>query len=139
MKYRDWEEIGKNAIYIGIVLVIVAMLPSCAETEHSAGGEIDAIYWHEGLRYTVMVENAGVITKRRLPPWGHAMNKNIRLYTDAGPGEKAWYECEWSRNEWTGADLDTAYCDIHIHGLDELGTADWNHGKFGSGSTTRID
>ena len=137
MKY---EETIKNAIsFIFVIGMVFFAIASCEETSHSAGGEVDAIYWHEGLRYTIMVENDGVITTRRIPPWGHAMNKNIRLYTDAGPGEKAWYECEWTRNTWTGADLDTAYCDMHIHNIDELGTADWNHGKFGSGSTTRID
>ena len=129
-------------IIIGL-LVIVGILGltvgGCENTDYSAGGEIDAIYWHEGLRYTVMVENAGVITKRRLPPWGHAMDKNITMYTDVEVGEKSWYKCEWARNNWLGPDLDTAYCDIHIHSLNELGTADWNHGKFGSGATTRID
>ena len=125
--------------FLLFVCISIIVLAGCSYEDHSAGGETDAIYWHEGLRYTAVIIDDGVVTRHGIPPWGYAMNKNIKVYTDAEPGEKSWYRCGWTWNPWTGTDLDTAYCNIHIHNLDELGTADWNHGKFGSGSTTRID
>ena len=125
--------------FLLFVCISIIVLAGCSYEDHTSGGEIEALYWHEGERYTAVTVNADVVSRQRIPPWGHAMDKNIRLYTDAEPSEKAWYKCEWTRNDWFGADLDTAFCGIHIHNLDELGTADWNHGKFGSGSTTRID
>ena len=105
--------------------------------DKKAGGEIDAIYWHEGVRYTVsVIDDAGLVSNYKIPPFAEHTGK-VLLYTDAEDGEKAWYVCDWLFNNMTGSS--DGLCEIHIHNIDELGTADWNHGKFGSGSTTRID
>ena len=114
------------------------LVTGCSYEHKTSGGEVEAIYWHEGERYTAMTNNADVITRHRIPPY-HGVYSSVTLYTDVPADEKSWYKCEWDFRPLDGADTDTAYCDIHIHNLDELGTADWNHGKFGSGSTTRID
>jgi len=121
-------------------LTAVFLITGCSPEDRTSGGEIEALYWHENNRYTAVTINADVVSNHRIPPWGkHARAKNVTLFTDLGPEEKSWYKCNWSHSNWNGADMDTAYCEMHIHNLDELGTADWSHGKFGSGATTRID
>jgi len=122
-----------------VMFVAGAFIAGCSSEPRSSGGEVEAIYWHEGQRYTAVTENAGLISHHNIPPWGHAVSGAISLYKDLGADEKAWYKCEWDWNAWNGADHDTAYCEIHIHSLDELGTGNWNHGKFGSGTTSRIE
>ena len=124
--------------FLLFVCISAFMLTGCSYEDKKAGGEIEAVYWHEGERYTAVTINADIVTRHNIPPYYDAY-RTVTLYTDVPPDEKSWYKCRWTRNMWTGTDADTAYCDIHIHNIDELGTADWNHGKFGSGSTTRID
>lgn len=121
-----------------ILLMMVTILVSCGGEPRSVEREVDAIYWHEGQRYTAKVEVADMIVDYSIPAWGLGRADSVTLYKDVAAGDKSWYKCEWMWNEFTGTDAD-AYCEIHIHSLDDLGTADWNHGKFGSGSTTRID
>ena len=110
------------------------MLYGCSDTEHYVSREVDALYWHERNRYTaISIDEDGRAIKHRIPA---ANNLRVTLYTNLDADAKPWYECEWVFNFWTGAD---GSCEVYIHGLDEMGTADWNHGKFGSGSTTRLD
>ena len=118
-------------------IIALVILTGCSYTTNSAYHEVDAIYWHEGQRYTAkVVEEDGSITSYRIPSWGIPHPNSVKVYTDVGEGLKPWYNCVWKYNEFSGAS--DAKCEIHLHGLDELGTGGWSHGKFGSGSTTRI-
>lgn len=120
-----------------ILLIMIVLLSGCS-VPHSIEREVDAIYWHEGQRYTAKVENANIIVDYRIPPFYGAKQGAVTLYKDVDVGNKSWYKCEWTHSTLYGINTD-AYCEIHIHSLEELGTAGWNHGKFGTGSTTRID
>jgi hypothetical protein len=116
------------------LILLSVVLYGCGETEHYAEGEIDALYWHERNRYTVIsIDEDGIARQYRIPRFTVG---EVNLHTNLDSTTKPWYKCEWVHNSWTGTE---GACDIYIHNLDELGTADWNHGKFGSGSTTRID
>ena len=119
-----------------LILLPIFLLSACSVEDRSSGGDIDAIYWHENDRYTVLTIDNYKITKARIPPWAER-GGTVELYNDVAPDESSWYKCAWTYNIWYG--YDDGYCEIHIQDLNELGTADWNHGKFGSGSTKRID
>ena len=119
-----------------IILLPIFILAACGMEDMSSGGDIDAIYWHENDRYTIMTINSDIVTKHRIPPW-NGYGGTIELYQDVDPDNSSWYKCDWKYNSIVG--FEDGYCEIHIHNLNELGTADWNHGKFGSGSTKRID
>lgn len=119
-----------------LIFLPILLLSACGVENKSAEGDIDAIYWHERDRYTVMTINNDKITKHRIPPWAER-GGTVELYNDVAPDKLSWYKCTWTYNIWSGHD--DGYCEIHIHNLNELGTAGWNHGKFGSGSTKRID
>lgn len=127
----------KRLIKITIIGLALATA-GCSDEARQSGGEVDAVYWHEGQRYTAsVIDEGGLVTHKNIPPWRHAGRNTILLYTDVEPDAKSWYECDWMWNDFTGAS--GGMCEIHIHNLDELGTKDWNHGKFGSGRTERID
>ena len=46
-----------------------------------------------------------------------------------------WSE-EWKNGNWVEDTLDV---NIHIHSLEDLNGAGWNHGKFGKGNTVPIE
>lgn len=130
-KYIGWLAF---AMLVGFIAHTVG---SCEDVAKNSSGEIDAVYWHENDRYTVTTIDNDIVTRVKIPMWGHSKPSTIVLYTDVAPDAKSWYDCNWLWNNWTGGS--DGRCEIHIHSIDELGTADWNHGKFGTGSTTRID
>jgi len=118
--------------------LITILLVGCTDTPRSIEGEIDALYWHERDRYTIKTIENGLVSDVHIPPWGgHTINNAVEVFVDVEPHQKSWYKCNWTWNGWLGSDNE--YCELHIHDLNEIGTAGWNHGKFGSGSTTRID
>ena len=117
-----------------IVLLSVLLCGGCSDTKMIEKNTAQAIYWHESNRYTAAIIKDGVVEMRRIPTTGR---NNIKLYTDLEDGYLPWYKCEWLHNGWNGNH--SGKCEIHIKSIDSLMTADWNHGKFGSGSTTRVN
>ena len=134
---RQLLNLGKfNMKYI--ILLLPILLSGCSYEDKTQGHSIDAVYWHENEQYTAkVIEPDNSVTDYRLPPWGAGERNSMHLYLDVLPDEQSWYSCTWKYRGLDGSK--DCRCEIHIHNLDELGTADWNHGKFGSGSTTRID
>jgi len=117
--------------------IVASLLYGCGDpvyTDHHEKNNVRAIYWHEANRYSAAIMTGDHITIERLPS---DYNFNVRLITDAKPNA-AWYECEWQHNTWSGI-KEGAWCEIHIASIDELKTGDWNHGKFGTGKTRRIN
>ena len=126
-----------NKIYL-ISIIAFITLTGCTDRPRSEEGIIDALYWHEGDRYTAKVVSTGnVVVSHKIPPWYNDNSSTVEVIVDVPANEKSWYKCNWFHNNMSGPS--NGYCEIHIHNLDEIGTADWNHGKFGSGSTTKID
>ena len=71
---------------------------------------------------------------------------NARLIQDVPPGEPMYvnYKRKWVTGWRTGKEYDMGrvYDDpatIHIHDINELGGAGWDHGKAGRGHTTVIE
>ena len=94
----------------------------------------DRIFLHETNHYSVFTveEDKKVTVKsfRSYIPYG-----KITLFCDVEKGDRMWAE-EWKNGNWVDATLDAA---IHIHSLDDLNGAGWNHGKFGNGMTVPIE
>lgn len=61
----------------------------------------------------------------------------VKLFTDVPIDESSWYSCEYDLSKLHGCI--NAKCEIHINDIDQLRTGDWNHGKLGTGATTRIN
>jgi len=129
----------RTKLLILVTLTAPLFLIDWSAKEKSSGGEVDALYWHGGSRYTVKDDNGGLITSRTIPPWGSPHNGNVIVYSDLAPGEKTWYLCEWDWSWMYGTMGGDANCEIHIHGLDDIIPGNWDHGKFGRGSITRIE
>lgn len=117
-----------------IGLAVVLLCAGCSGEGMHEKRSVEAIYWHEGDRYSAAIVNGDSVVMHRIPIY----NKyRLTVAIDVKRGEKPWYECSWNFSQMWGATNST--CSIHIKSIDSLKTADWNHGKFGSGTTTRID
>ena len=99
--------------------------------------DVIAIYYHEGESYSVAIEKDNQISMFRLPTGSHT-GIPLAIITDIKPDGTMWIECEYSWNHWHGEVIGKG-CEIHIRDIDDIGTAGWNHGKNGSGQTTRIN
>lgn len=99
----------------------------------SEKNKVEAIYWHERNRYSAAIVRGDTIDMHRIPIFS---SSDVTVLQDVPAKEKPWYECEWKYDGFKGNH--GGWCNIHIHSVDPLRTADWNHGKFGTGSTKRI-
>ena len=114
------------------ILFVVALLAGCSDIiEHNHTDNIVSVYYHERNDYSVGIVNGDQLYIRRLPPSAH-----VDIFMDAPSKDEMWYECEHTRDRWNGAT--TGGCVIHIYDADDITGGGWNHGKFGSGTTTRI-
>lgn len=119
-----------------IIFILVLFLSGCESIHHVDEGTADAVYWHENDWYTLKtIEPDGSVKDYNIPMCNDCQI-TVTLWIDDLKGGKPTYRCIWDENRWIPP---TGHCDIHIHRLSDLGTADWNHGKFGSGPTTRIN
>ena len=117
-----------------LIIILGVLLCGCSDTEMMEENTAQAIYWHESNRYTAAIVTNGVVEMLRIPRVGHC---KVALYLDLNDGELPWYKCKWLYNAFSGNH--SAKCEIHIKDIDSLMTAGWSHGKFGRGSTTRIN
>lgn len=114
-----------------LILSISLLLISCADPDvHRYKGDIVSVYFHEGNDYSVGIMNGSKLDIVRLPPSAH-----VDVFLDADPSGSMWYECDHTRDRFMGET--TGGCSIHAFDIDDINTGGWNHGKFGSGKTTR--
>ena len=124
-----------NKIKLTLALLCISLLGACGtDVSMYKKSVVDAVYWHEGDRYTVAIINDGVVEMRELPS---SQVIKVNLYIDVKNDEQPWYECDWHHNKVIHSP--NGKCDIHIKSIEHLKTSDWNHGKFGSGSTTKLN
>ena len=130
---RGWDidRIACTSMWIILGLVFLVMgggvlhHKELRKQKYNKTSEIKAAYMHEAGRYSIMVQDANTLSLVKL---GYATIK-----TDVTAGSNIWYEATYNgMNECVEST-------IHLHSVDDLNTAGWNHGKFGSGTTHRID
>jgi len=110
-----------------LLLPIVLLLASCSDiTSFNFKKDIVSVYYHEHGKYSVGIFDTGLLKIKHLPYGAH-----VDIWMDVSPEDEMWYD-SWDSDKTGG-------CSIHIHDIDDIGTAGWNHGKFGSGTTVRID
>lgn len=95
--------------------------------------EIVAVYMHHVNNYSVAVKNENRIDIVRLP-W--QLGDAVEIIADVPQGSPMWVACDGTYSSAFGDT--TGGCEIHIHNVDDINTASWNHGKAGHGTTERI-
>ena len=103
------------------------------------------VFWHEETRYSVMVQKpeSAEIKTISFPRacWGRSKDNetrmigNILILADVPDRSPMWV---FSKIRDANFDGCIELLEIHIHSVKDVEGASWNHGKFGSGSTTVI-
>jgi hypothetical protein len=115
------------------LLPLALFLVSCSDIiEYKSTDKIVSVYYHERNDFSVGIVRSGMLKIVRLPPTAH-----VDIFMDAASKDDMWYECDHTRDRWNGTT--TGGCSIHLFDVDDITGAGWNHGKFGSGTTKRID
>ena len=118
-------------------LLVLITLTACSDYfDYSVKKtNVEAVYWHERGRYSVAVKNhaTGEITMKELPTSNADL---IKVIADVKNGEPWWYVCNYQYDRAWGSEM--GGCEIHIVDINSINTSDWNRGKFGTGSTTRV-
>lgn len=118
-----------------VILILIAILVSGCMEERiktiTLEGVGDHLYWHEGIRYTIKsVTDSGEVKSFKMP-----YRVMVRLFEDKSIKSGVRYRCEYTTSGWSG---NKGWCKIYINSVEDLQTANWNHGKFGSGTTKRL-
>ena len=113
------------------VLVLLFSSACCVKTEEfvQQKTEVEGVFWHEGCRYSVSILDGNQVRFVEMPKY-----VTVTVICDVNKGEKQWYE--YSYEQGWGNPNGMVY--IHIHEEKDIRTGGWNHGKHGSGQTTRI-
>jgi len=98
--------------------------------------DVDAIFYHEGCNYSVMYKSGSEIKQKSLG-FGAETCYTLTHTVLADATDKPWVEWHVVRNSLYGVESG-GYVRIHIRSVDDITGGSWNHGKFGTGTTTRI-
>lgn len=120
----------KSILTVAFLLLILGGCSDIVETRYEH--DIVSVYFHERNDFSVGYMVGDEIRIKRIPPSAH-----VDIYADVNPEDSMWVECNHTRDRFDGST--TGGCIIHVRDVDDIGTGGWNHGKFGSGATTRID
>ena len=98
--------------------------------------DFEHLFYHEHNKYSVLVKKDGKVYSVRFPP-NHYVP--VTIFVDVKEGESNWYELRYRHTKSIGYyDQENNYLHIHIKDTDSINGAAWNHGKFGTGLTSKV-
>jgi len=119
--------------FSAILILLCFFISGCELAHHHEKENVSAVYWHEANRYSVAISDGDMVTIKKV----NNCDSYVKLFTDVPVDESSWYSCDYDWSKLYGCI--NAKCEIHINNIDQLRTGDWNHGKFGTGATARIN
>lgn len=99
--------------------------------ERNEKQDIVAVWKHEANHYSVTVKEGNTLMDKAF--YG---NFSTIIITDVPKDKSMWYEAHFKESSFSGGGYDSLK--IHIHSIDDINGGGWNHGKFGSGTTERV-
>ena len=120
----------RKNISVGLVLCLIVLFTGCNNIHTDKKIEnVQAVFYHEPGN-TLLVNGKGAELKTIT-----FRDAEITLFKDVPQGSTVWARVQRDGDDFNGID---ERVEIHIHSVDDINGAGWNHGKFGSGTTTKI-
>lgn len=118
------------------LLLLSLLLQGCSDKrEHFKYDNIQAVYYHEGNSYSfAQLDTKSTNTEVKILQLGGFFT-TVKIYADAAPSNSMWIEGDLVEEGGGGHHYEY---EIHIHNVDDINTGGWDHGKFGRGTTTRL-
>lgn len=123
-----------------ILMCFVATIGSCcwgleasrieAENQYNSSftRPIERVFMHEIGKYSVLIREDGSLVS--MPLYGNYANGRgitVKLIDDVPTNGQMYVK------KMAGT------FEVHIHNINDINGADWDHGKFGKGTTTVVD
>lgn len=123
-----------------LLICAVALTVGCTDKElFRERNDIVAVWKHEAGVYSVSTMSGNRIIDNsfhKVPGSGEAcFLEKPEIVADVPEGGNMWYEAIYYGGGRLGIN---ARVTIHVRSIDDVGGAGWNHGKFGSGMTERV-
>lgn len=121
-----------------LAILLSLFLVSCGEGDFDSRikyTKLESIWFHENDRYSITVLENGILNNIAVSM--HHPGDGSFVYVDGS--DPAWAEVTYSK---AGGGSDGVYAsriEIHVKDASTITGGGWNHGKFGSGSTRKID
>jgi hypothetical protein len=125
----------KNLVFVLLVLTSFG----CEFKEvsfHVPKTNIVSVYFHEQHRFSVGILNADKTISIVPIPIPANLPVPFRIISNVDSTKGMWYECNLKYFNFEVSP--GGACSIHVRSIDDVNTGGWNHGKFGSGVTRRI-
>ncbi len=122
---------------IRIMALALALAAGCTKYSDPYRVEnVTRVLMHEPSRYTLLTALPdGRIEQHTYGGYGLCY-KPPDLYHDVPPDKPIWAELREANDGCTPC---TYVASIHLHSVEEINGAGWNHGKFGNGQTTVVE
>jgi hypothetical protein len=128
---RDYQNKKERVMRRVLLLVIsVSLLVGCHKKYVDKNLEVESVFYHERGHYSFFAKGVDL----QLVPYDYG-SAAVRLYMDVPEGHPMWIHVEQQNDPWYGT---ATQLQIHIYSAGDIAGAGWDHGKFGSGTTTRI-
>jgi hypothetical protein len=108
-------------------LTALLLIAGCDSTVTKTYPKVEAVYMHNPGSYSIIYLNGNEL--KQIASHGG----KVQIFTDVELGAPLWAEV----TSHTGGSWNDMI--IHIHSVNDIGTAGWNAGKQGSGQTNRVD
>ena len=125
-------------LFLVVVLLFLVLMCRCGENKHTPFQytNIQAVYYHERCWYSFAWSDTNANNAEIQILSFNGYNTIVKIYADVPPTNSMWIAGDMI--EKGGGRVRYDY-NIHIHNVNDINTAGWNHGKFGTGTTTRIN
>ena len=124
-------------VCLGIIATITwpAITDHLTQTERVRISNVVGVLMHEPGSYTLEVQNPGspVVVNTWVRTY---YGEYAQIVTDAPNNEPMW--AVLIIEHYSAGRVFTRGLELHVHTVQDVNGAGWNHGKFGSGQTTRI-
>ena len=112
-----------------------AITDHLVQTERLRVDNVVGVLMHEPGRYTLEVQNPGSPVVVNTPVDTY-YREYAQIVTDAPNNAPMW--AVLIVEHYSAGRVFTRGLELHVHSVQDINGAGWDHGKFGSGQTTRI-
>ncbi len=137
---RFWTIVVRVAQLLAVVAVFgfigsLLLIPKQGEWCTYLG--VERVFMHEPGQYSLLVRGEqGVLSSIDLRG-NH--NAKANIFTDVPPDQPMYARVLHSPEGRCGGNIRPWYTELHVHTVQEINPAGWNHGKLGRGQTIEIE
>ena len=137
MRKFPWPEVLGSLIVVTLLIGCNCSNSAYTKMPDEKIENVVRIFMHEPSRYSIMIQdpNSSELKTMQFNLYNFCRAK---IVADVPKNEKMWI---FLKSKKHNVNKDTYYTsfELHVRSAEDINGAGWNHGKFGSGTTTVIE